>query len=568
MNMEIIDLAPEYETTYCNCLEDWSGEMREAGGYKAAWLERKKTQGLRVKLARNEGGEIVGMIQYAPIEAAPALGKDLYYVYCVWVHGYAEGPGNYQKRGIGTRLLKAAEDDAAGLGAKGLVAWGVRLPVFMRSKWFKKHGYRSADHEGMLELVWKPFSEGAEPPRLARRRKTPEVTDEAVSVLCFRNGWCPAQNLACERMKRAVAEYDGEVSYREIDSDLRENFDEWGIADGIFIDGKPIVTGPPPSFETLRGALQKRVRRRARRGGRRPSAGSRPAADDGLSALSETLFLPLYSLALETRRPDPIMVDDETVALTRKLDEYFKDNPKPVFRRLAGGRLPHALLTSMSLRIRQYDRYVTAFLEGHPDGVVVNLGCGLENRRRRVDNGRMRWFDLDLPEVIALRRRFMPETDRLRFIASSVLDFGWLDALPAEEGTNYLFLAEGLLMYLPPEGVRALVDLLCERFPGAELVAEVAGARSVKLLQGPVGRGKFRRQFGLSADVSYRFGLSDSRELEGWRPDLKFLGHWTYFDEEEPKLGWYRLFASWPLFRWAQWTIRYRLGGPRAAPPS
>ena len=105
----------------------------------------------------------------------------------------------------------------------------------------------------------------------------------------------------------------------------------------------------------------------------------------------------------------------------------------------------------MALRIRQYDRDVVEFLSREPDGIVVNLGCGLNDRRRRCDNGRARWFDLDLPEVIALRRRFLAETDRMRFIAASVLDSTWLDELPSGPGHKFLFVAEGLFMYLQPE---------------------------------------------------------------------------------------------------------------------
>lgn len=285
--------------------------------------------------------------------------------------------------------------------------------------------------------------------------------------------------------------------------------------------------------------------------------------DANISAVSETLFLPLYALALESGQSNPIMVDDEAVALTHRLNQHFASSDKRLFRRLAQGRLPKALLTSMSLRIRRYDSYVTAFLKRQPDAVVVSLGCGLDDRRRRVDNGRMRWFDLDLPDVIALRRRFLPENERMRFIASSVLDFEWVDQLPAEDGSRFLFVAEGLLMYLPSAGVRALVVTLRERFPGAEFVAEFASVRSVRLLNSRVGRGKFKRQFSLSDNVTYSFGIEDAHELEDWAPGIILLDEWTYFDEDEPKLGWYRWFARWPLFSRAQWTARFRLGDAR-----
>ena len=167
----------------------------------------------------------------------------------------------------------------------------------------------------------------------------------------------------------------------------------------------------------------------------------------------------------------------------------------------------------------------------------MNLGCGLDDRRRRIDNGLVRWFDLDLPEVIKLRRRFLPETERMRFIASSVLDLTWLDQLPDEAGARCLFLAEGLFMYLPPDGVRTLVTTLAKRRPGAELVAEVANSRIVRTMQGRFGRGKFRREFGLSADVVYQFGLANSREIEEWAPELDLPGRLDVLRRRRSQVG-------------------------------
>lgn len=285
-----------------------------------------------------------------------------------------------------------------------------------------------------------------------------------------------------------------------------------------------------------------------------------------MKAISETLFLPLYALALESQRDDPIVADPGAVALTEALNRSFAGSDLPLHRRLISGDLPATLVTTMALRIRRFDRYVSAFLEREPDGVVVNLGCGLDDRRRRTDNGRVRWFDLDLPEVIALRRAYLPESDRMRFLSSSVLDLRWLDALPNEPGHRYLFVAEGLFLYLPPDGVKTLVLALAERYPGAELVAEVAHSTIVQMMHRPLGRSKFRRQFGVSSDVVYQFGLRDSHDLERWGHRLVLLEDWTYFDEHEPRLGWMRLLARWPLFRRSQWTVHYRLGTPADLP--
>jgi len=259
--MEIIDLSEEYEDIYCKCLEDWSEEMNEAGDYKKIWLEKKKKQGLRVKLAKNEKNEITGMIQYIPVEFSPISGEDLFYIYCIWIHGYKKGVGNYQNRGTGKLLLAAAENDSRESGAKGIAAWGIMLPFFMRSKWFKKQGYKRADKDGMIELVWKPFDHDAEAPRLIKMKKTPDVEKDIVTVTCFRNGWCPAQNLSCERMKRAVEQYHNHIKYVEIDTDIKDNLNEWGICDAIFIDKKQITTGPPPSYNKLQKIMQRKMKK-------------------------------------------------------------------------------------------------------------------------------------------------------------------------------------------------------------------------------------------------------------------------------------------------------------------
>ena len=85
------------------------------------------------------------MIQYVPIEQSVAEGNDLYFINCIWVHGYKEGRGSFRKQGMGKSLLQAAETDVEARGAKGLVAWGLVLPFWMKASWFKQHGYTKVD---------------------------------------------------------------------------------------------------------------------------------------------------------------------------------------------------------------------------------------------------------------------------------------------------------------------------------------------------------------------------------------------------------------------------------------
>lgn len=258
--MKVIDLDDNYKGTYLVCLEDWSDEMKEAGDHKELWYDEMKNKGLGVKLAL-ENEKIVGMIQYLPIEHSFVKGENLFLITCIWVHGYKEGVGNFQKRGIGKALLQNAENDVKSKGAKGIVAWGLSLPFWMRAKWFKKQGYIKVDKKGMQVLLWKPFTEDAIPPKWIKQRKNPGLIPGKVKVTAFINGWCPAQNIVFERAKRAIKEFGEKVEFEEINTINRETFLEWGISDALFIDGEEIRTGPPPSYEKIKKLIAKRVKK-------------------------------------------------------------------------------------------------------------------------------------------------------------------------------------------------------------------------------------------------------------------------------------------------------------------
>jgi len=261
--MKIIDLAAEHEQLYFVCLEDWAEEMKEARDHKEVWYNKMKDKGLRVKLALGDNGQVGGMIQYTPVEHSFVEGKDLYFVNCIWVHSYKEGRGNFQKRGMGKALLQAAEDDAKALGAKGIAAWGISLPFWMKASWFRKQGYAKVDKQGFLGnvLLWKPFTHDAIPPKWIRQKKKPELIPGKLTVTAFLNGWCPAQNIVFERAKRAATELGDKVVFQQIDTFDRNNFLEWGISDALFIDGKQMRTGPPPSYERIKNAIAKKVKK-------------------------------------------------------------------------------------------------------------------------------------------------------------------------------------------------------------------------------------------------------------------------------------------------------------------
>jgi len=258
--MDIIDLDDTHLGDYIACLEPWSEDIKDGGNHKELWVQSMKDKGLRVKVAV-DGDKTVGMIQYVPIEHSHVKGQDAYFVHCIWVHGHKQGVGNYQKRGIGKALLKAAEEDAASRGAKGMAAWGVSFPVFMRASWFKKQGYVKADKTSIQVLMWKPFVKDAEMPKWIREKKRPQGKEGVVTVTGFLSGWCPGMNATFERAKRAAAEFGDKVDFQWISTLDRETYLEWGIPDALFIDGKNAQKGPPLSYDKIHKKIAKKVKR-------------------------------------------------------------------------------------------------------------------------------------------------------------------------------------------------------------------------------------------------------------------------------------------------------------------
>jgi O-methyltransferase involved in polyketide biosynthesis len=125
------------------------------------------------------------------------------------------------------------------------------------------------------------------------------------------------------------------------------------------------------------------------------------------------------------------------------------------------------MLTLFSLQIR--------------GGLVVDIGCGLDTRFHRLDNGRMIWLGLDLPEVIEFRRRrLLPDSERCRSLPRSMFDLAWLDVV-AQMQKPVVFLAEGVFPYFTEAEVKRVITALSARFPGAGLAFDALSPFSAGL---------------------------------------------------------------------------------------
>jgi O-methyltransferase involved in polyketide biosynthesis len=256
-----------------------------------------------------------------------------------------------------------------------------------------------------------------------------------------------------------------------------------------------------------------------------------------LSGVAETLLIPLYNRAMESQRPDALIKDERAEALVAQMSLDFS--------RVRQIPMTELLKVMRIMFTREMDCYTRDFVSRHPQAVVVHIGCGLDTRFERTcseqaDNGQVEWYDLDVPDVIELRRRFIgDERERYHLLACSVLEDAWLEAVRAHPPRPFLFLAETVFVYFTEAQVKSLVLTLRDHFPGAELVFD--GWRPFEIWLG-------NRYLSDSPFAGLmRWGFWRSQEIEGWGAGIRLLDEWGFFDQPEPRLDSYHWMA--PLFR-------------------
>jgi methyltransferase (TIGR00027 family) len=281
--------------------------------------------------------------------------------------------------------------------------------------------------------------------------------------------------------------------------------------------------------------------------------------DVNITGISSTMLLTLYCRATESQSPDPVIDDPEAVRITTALNSQLARSRERLYKDLGEGKMDKKLMLFISLRAKRFDDHARAFLLSNPGGTIINLGCGLDTRFWRIDNGKVRFYDLDLPEVIELKKKLCRETGHYHMIASSVLDYNWLSLLKEQVEGPVLFMAEGLFMYLEKKDVKELVLKLQSGYPGSELVCEVVNESVAHGWLKSLMDMRMHKQLHVGGGVTFLSGIKNGKEMESWSPGIKLMDEWSYFDSTEKKLGWLRLFGKMPWMRRVQWTAHYKL---------
>jgi len=187
-----------------------------------------------------------------------------------------------------------------------------------------------------------------------------------------------------------------------------------------------------------------------------------------LSGVAETLLPPLWGRAQLSKEYGSLFYDEKAIELAEKIDYDLSTSDVPlmgivfnVFRKLN-------LLGPFTLRVKQFDDKIKAYITEHPRASIVNIGAGLDTTFYRVDNGLIHWYDLDLPAVIDIRRQLLTEPDRVTYIAKSLFDPSWCTDINTEDGV--FMIAEAVLLIFEESEIKQFFSMLADNFPDGEIV--------------------------------------------------------------------------------------------------
>lgn len=226
------------------------------------------------------------------------------------------------------------------------------------------------------------------------------------------------------------------------------------------------------------------------------------------NSVQETLIVPLYGRKLCAERFPDLYCDTSAKELCEKIDYDFsaQESKKHTVAYEFG---------ALEAAMRQLDLMweIKAYLSDHPNAVLVNMGCGLDQTGRACDNGSCSILNVDFPDTISVREELIGTGEREKNVAADLMDFSWMNHIDGSRGV--VFFAAGVFHYFKREDVKALVLELSRRFPGGRLVFDTVGKFGLKLMLSKVLKG-----MGVE-DVGGYFYTGNPEKDIAWAPHIR-----------------------------------------------
>jgi O-methyltransferase involved in polyketide biosynthesis len=230
--------------------------------------------------------------------------------------------------------------------------------------------------------------------------------------------------------------------------------------------------------------------------------------------VQETMLGPLWARAKYSPLYPDILDDKKSSEIIKKISYDFTKIQEYLGEWRGIGLL---------VRARNFDNAVIKYIEKYPEATIVNVGAGLDTTFYRVDNGSIKWYDLDLPDAIEFRRKYIPESTRCSYISRSALDYSWFDDVEFTPEKGIFIIAGGFIYYFQESEISALFNALANKFPGGELIFDCVSNLAIKVAH------KRAKKAGAETPF-WHIGVGDPiKTLAKWSDKLKVIDWYTMY---------------------------------------
>ncbi|MHA1932046.1 MAG: class I SAM-dependent methyltransferase [Promethearchaeota archaeon] len=257
--------------------------------------------------------------------------------------------------------------------------------------------------------------------------------------------------------------------------------------------------------------------------------------------VQETMLGPLWARATFSKLYPELLNDQKASEIIQKVNYDF--SPIQLYLEQWRG-------LGLLARARNFDDAVQNYIMKHPNSTVVNIGAGLDTTFYRVDNEKIRWYDLDLPDVIEFRKKFLFESERNKFIANSAFDLSWFDQIEYTKEDGIFFIVGGFVYYFTEADISSLFDAIARKFSLGELIFDCISKIAMKVAN------KRAKKAGLYP--KHYFSLFHSQLMDFWQFSVgnptKQVSNWS---EKIQIIDWFTMWKKLPINPdWSKKTLR------------
>ncbi|HUW89032.1 MAG TPA: class I SAM-dependent methyltransferase [Candidatus Nanopelagicaceae bacterium] len=228
-------------------------------------------------------------------------------------------------------------------------------------------------------------------------------------------------------------------------------------------------------------------------------------------SIEETMLGPLWARATYSKLYPEILDEQQAIQIIEKLDYDFTN---------ISIYLKEWRFLGLLVRAKSFDEAIKRYIEYYPDSTVVNIGSGLDTTFFRVDNGTIKWVNLDLSDAIKYCNQVISETSRSKNISKSAFDYSWMDEIDYKPENGIIFFAGGFVYYYEKKEIRNLLECMANRFPGGEFIFEGISKLAIKVIN--------RRAKKAGVDIRVHYGIGNpTNEFSNWSKNIELIDWYT-----------------------------------------